>query len=173
MSTSLIASLRVRALRVPMPTPHRTASGVVAESPLILTDVTMSDGLVGRSLIFTYTPAALAPTAHLIQNLLPLLKDKPFAPATMHHQLQQRLRLLGSHGLVGMAIAAIDMALWDALAHQQNLPLASLLGGQPQPVRAYGAVGYDGELESARVAQTWAEQGFTGGQSKNWLSHFG
>ena len=32
-----IRELRVRAVRVPMPEPHRTASGVVAESPLVLT----------------------------------------------------------------------------------------------------------------------------------------
>ena len=34
-----IQSLRVRAVRVPMAHPHRTASGVVSESPLVLTDV--------------------------------------------------------------------------------------------------------------------------------------
>jgi len=32
-----VRSLRVRAVRVPMQPPHRTASGVVAESPLVLT----------------------------------------------------------------------------------------------------------------------------------------
>jgi hypothetical protein len=105
MPAPTIQSLRVRALRVPMRTPHRTASGVVAESPLILTDITMNNGLVGHSLIFTYTTAALKPTADLIGNFFPLLQDKPLSPADLHHQLQQRLRLLGSHGLVGMAIA--------------------------------------------------------------------
>lgn len=149
-----------------MPTPHRTASGVVAESPLILTDITMNSGLVGHSLIFTYTPAALKPTADLIGNFLPLLQDKPLSPVDLHHQLQQRLRLLGSHGLVGMAIAAIDMALWDALARQQELPLARLLGAQPRAIRAYGAVGYDGELESARTAEAWAKQVYSGVKAK-------
>lgn len=166
MPAPTIQSLRVRALRVPMRTPHRTASGVVAESPLILTDITMNNGLVGHSLIFTYTTAALKPTADLIGNFFPLLQDKPLSPADLHHQLQRRLRLLGSHGLVGMAIAAIDMALWDALARQQDLPLARLLGAQPRAIRAYGAVGYDGELESARTAETWAKQGYTGVKAK-------
>ena len=48
-STSTIQEFRVRALRVPMTEPHRTASGVVAESPLVLTDVLTSAGVIGRS----------------------------------------------------------------------------------------------------------------------------
>jgi L-alanine-DL-glutamate epimerase-like enolase superfamily enzyme len=55
---------------------------------------------------------------------------------------------LGTQGLAGMAIAGIDMALWDALAKAHNVSLISLLGGSARPVPAYGAVGYDGEIES-------------------------
>ena len=39
-----------------------------------------------------------------------------------------------------MAIAGIDMAVWDALARTRNLSLARLLGSVEEPVRAYGAV---------------------------------
>ena len=51
------------------------------------------------------------------------------APAEIEEQLAKRFRLLGTQGLVGMALAAIDMALWDALARVHSLPLARLLGG--------------------------------------------
>ena len=44
-------------------------SGVVAESPLVLTDVVTDDGVVGHSIVFTYTTAALEPTAELVQNM--------------------------------------------------------------------------------------------------------
>ena len=57
-----INRLRVRAVRVPMQHPHKTASGVVSESPLVLTDAIVEDGIVGRSVVFTYTAAALKPT---------------------------------------------------------------------------------------------------------------
>ena len=53
-----IRELRVRAVRVPLAEPHRTASGVVAESPLVLTDAVTDAGVVGHSMTFTYTPAA-------------------------------------------------------------------------------------------------------------------
>ena len=70
-----VSSLRVRSVRVPMQPPHRTASGVVSESPLVLTDAMIDDGTVGHSVVFTYTPAALKPTADLIRNFEALVKD--------------------------------------------------------------------------------------------------
>ena len=58
-SSPTIHSLRVRAVRVPMQHPHQTGGGAVAESPLVLTDLNTDDGVVGHSVVFTYTPAAL------------------------------------------------------------------------------------------------------------------
>ena len=40
-----LKSLRVRGLRVPMQHLHPTASGGVAESPLVLTDAIINDGM--------------------------------------------------------------------------------------------------------------------------------
>ncbi len=165
-SAPKIKTIRVRALRVPMAEPHRTAGGVVSESPLVLTDVVTDCGVTGHSMVFTYTAAALLPTAELVRNLEPLLLDRELAPAEIEQDLSRRFRLLGTQGLVGIALAAIDMALWDALARVHEQPLLRLLGGQEKPLRAYGAVGYDGVSESARVAERWARLGFTGIKAK-------
>jgi mandelate racemase len=161
-----IESLRVRAVRVPMAHPHRTASGVVTESPLVLTDVLTDDGAVGHSVVFTYTPAALKPTADLIQNLEGLIRGDELAPAHIEQKLSGRFRLLGAQGLVGIALAAIDMALWDAFARWHETSLVRVLGGAAKPIPAYGAVGYDGPEGSARVAADWAERGFKGVKAK-------
>jgi len=165
-SNPRIRGLTVRALRVPMAQPHRTAGGTVAESPLVLTDVTTEDGVVGHSMVFTYTPAALQPTAELVRNLEPLIAGEPLAPAELEQKLARRFRLLGTQGLVGMALAAIDMALWDALARRHGVSLVRLLGGAPRPVPAYGAVGFEGATGSAKVAEDWARRGFTGVKAK-------
>ncbi|TMQ19672.1 MAG: mandelate racemase [Deltaproteobacteria bacterium] len=164
--TSTIRRLQVRAVRVPLAQPHQTASGTVAECPLALTDVTTDDGTVGHSITFTYTPAALKPTAELIRNLAPLITDEPLAPAELEQRLARRFRLLGTQGLVGMALAAVDMALWDALALRHGVSLVRLLGGTPRPIPAYGAVGFDGIAGSAKVAADWARRGFTGVKAK-------
>jgi mandelate racemase len=161
-----LAELRVRAVRVPMRQPHQTASGVVAESPLVLTDAVFDNGVIGHGVVFTYTPAALKPVAELIRNLEPLVKGEPLAPAEIEQNLARRFRLLGTQGLVGIALAAIDMALWDALARSHDVSLCALLGGSPRRIPAYGAVGYDGVQRSAQVAEDWARRGFTGVKAK-------
>jgi mandelate racemase len=166
MTMAGIRSLNVRAVRVPMPEPHTTASGAIAESPLVLTDIALDDGTIGHSIVFAYTPLALQPLAELIRNLEALVKGDAAAPLEVDQKLARRFRLLGTQGLIGMALAAIDMALWDALARQQSLSLARLLGGVPKPVPAYGAVGYDGIEGSARVAERWARRGVTGVKAK-------
>jgi mandelate racemase len=149
-----------------MTEPHATASGVITESPLVLTDIVTDGGLVGHSMVFTYTPMALEPSAQLIRNFEPLIHGQTLAPGAIEQQLAQRFRLLGPQGLVGIALAAIDMALWDALARLHEVPLLQLLGGRERPLRAYGAVGYDGVDGSARVAERWAKRGFQGIKAK-------
>lgn len=161
-----VKEVRARAVRVPMAEPHRTAGGVVAESPLVLTDIVTDTGVTGHSMVFTYTPAALQPTADLIRNLEALVVGDPLAPAEVEQKLARRFRLLGTQGLVGIALAAIDMALWDALARILGVPLVRLLGGAAKPVRCYGGVGYDGADGSAEAAERWAAQGFVGVKAK-------
>ena len=161
-----IDSIRVRAVRVPMAEPHKTASGTITESPLVLTDITTDNGVTGHSMVFTYTPMALQATAELIRNFEALLEGETLAPAAIEQKLAQKFRLLGPQGLVGIALAAIDMALWDALARLHQVSLVQLLGGRERPMRAYGAVGHDGVEGSARVAERWAKRGFQGIKAK-------
>ncbi len=161
-----IQGVRVRSVRVPITPPHRTASGVVSDSPLILTDVFINNSVVGHSLVFTYTPAALGPTAALIGNLADLIRGEPLAPLEVERKLSGRFRLLGTQGLVGIAIAAIDMALWDALARTHGTSLLGLLGGVARPIPAYGPVGHDGPEICAEVAAEWAGRGFKGVKAK-------
>jgi mandelate racemase len=149
-----------------MEEPHRTASGMVTESPLVLTDVVTEDGIVGHSIVFTYNIAALEPTAALVRNLEPLFKGEKVAPRDLELKLAHRFRLLGTQGLVGMALAAIDMAIWDAMARGQEMSLVRLLGGVERPLRAYGAIGYEGASGSAPVAENWAGKGFKGVKAK-------
>jgi mandelate racemase len=165
-TTLKIRELRVRAVKVPMAHPHKTASGTITESPLVLTDVLTEEGVVGHSYVFCYAALALKPVALLVKGLEPLIAGQPVAPLEIERLLAARFRLLGPQGLTGIAMAAIDMALWDALARAHELPLARLLGATLKPIPAYGATGYDGAEGSARVAAEWAERGFKGVKAK-------
>ena len=162
----VIESVSVTTVLVPINPPHRTASGVVEKSPLVLIDVHCSGALVGHAIVFTYTPVALKPVAELILGLSEILCGHSLDPVSVNQLLLQRTRLIGSQGLIGMAIAGLDMALWDAQARFQELPLCRALGASPKPVKAYGGTGYDGAVETARQAEQWAKLGFTGVKAK-------
>ncbi|HEX8930963.1 MAG TPA: mandelate racemase, partial [Actinomycetota bacterium] len=120
--------------------PTETAAGVMTTTPVVLVDLETSDGVVGHGYLRSYTPAALAALARLVADLGELTEGLPAAPGVVEASLRARLRLLGTSGLVGMALAGIDMALWDALARRLGVPLATLLGGEPRPVPAYASL---------------------------------
>jgi mandelate racemase len=160
-----ITRFQVDCVRVPME-PHRTANAEVKDSPLVLLTLHTDQGVSGQSLIFTYTPAALRPTGDLLRQLEPLVIDRTLAPSTISDSLHARFRLLGTQGMVGMALSAIDMAMWDALAKSQGLPLFKLLGGDRVALQVYGGIGYDGVEGSARSAESWARKGVRGIKAK-------
>jgi mandelate racemase len=161
-----ITALKVQTVLVPLPEPHRTASGVVAASPLVLITVNTDAGAQGQSMLFTYTPVALKATAELVKGMEALIVGQELAPASLWQTLHARFRLLGTQGMVGMALSGIDMALWDAHARALQTPLYALLGAQAKPIKAYGAVGYDGVEGSATAAEGWAKRGFKGVKAK-------
>ncbi|MFK7859052.1 MAG: enolase C-terminal domain-like protein [Granulosicoccus sp.] len=166
MSVPQIESVSVKTVLVPITPPHRTASGVVEKSPLVLIDIHCSAGLIGHAILFTYTPAALKPVADLVMGFSSLIVNQPLNPGALNQLMLRRTRLIGSQGLVGMSIAGIDMALWDALAKNRCLPLCHLLGGVARPVKAYGGVGFDGAQETARQAERWVKLGYKGVKAK-------
>ena len=63
------------------------------------------------------------------------------APFAIEAELRKRLTLLDTPGLVGLALAGVDMCAWDVLAQAAGLPLAKLLGGELKPIRAYNSCG--------------------------------
>lgn len=156
-----IQSIRVRTCRVPVDPPVETASGSVPVAPLVLIDLETSTGVVGSSYLFTYTPLALKPVADLVAGMEALLKGQPVAPVSLFDMLMKRFRLLGSEGLVLMAISGIDMALWDALAKSFEVPLARLLGAELGPVPAYASLRGMSAEAVMREAGPFLEQGFT------------
>ena len=136
-----IRDLKVRPVTVPLRRPLVTAGGVVGTSPLVLLDLETEEGITGTSYVFCYTPLALQPTTTLLRNLLPVVQGQPAAPAELERRLQARFRLLGAQGLTGMAMAALDMAAWDALAKAAEMPLAQFLGGSLRKIPAYNSCG--------------------------------
>jgi mandelate racemase len=135
-----IRGVRARGLDLALARPVETAAGVMRTAPLVLIDLATEEGVTGRSYVRCYTPLALAPLTRLVANLAELVTGDAAEPAAVEAKLQRHFRLLGPQGLVGMAIAGIDMALWDACARAAGMPLARYLGGTPAPIPAYASL---------------------------------
>ena len=136
-----INSIAARAVLAPMPRPVRTASGDILAAPLVLVDVQTNEGIVGRSYAFAYTPLMLRSLMQFLGDIAPELVGRPVVPRERMRQLAKRLTLVGWQGVAGMAIGALDMALWDALGRAADLPVAVLLGGEVKPLDAYDSYG--------------------------------
>src|SRR5262249_34544389 len=59
--------------------------------------------------------------------------------------------------IVRMAMSAVDVAAWDALALAAGLPLVRLLGAEPRPIAAYNSCGL-GLKDSPEVVANEAEK---------------
>jgi mandelate racemase len=56
-------------------------------------------------------------------------------------RLERHFRLIATNGVIGLALSAIDVACWDALAVAAGKPLAEFLGGKREAISAYNSNG--------------------------------
>ncbi len=73
----------------------------------------------------------------------------------------RRIRNLGRPGISSMAIAALDIGLWDTKARALDLPLHRLLGAVRNVVPVYGSGGFTSYSERELCAQLagWVDSG--------------
>jgi mandelate racemase len=140
-ATLTIRDIRARPVMVPFKRPPVSASGALPHAALVLIDLETEEGVTGRSYLFGFAQWTLKPIVGCLAAMRDLLKGDHVAPFDMEAKLRSRLTLLGTPGLVGLALAGVDMCAWDALAQAAGLPLVKLLGGQVKPVRAYNSCG--------------------------------
>jgi mandelate racemase len=157
-----IRSITARALDAPISRPVKNAFGVIRSAPLVLIDVATDQGITGRAYIFAYTRLTLAPLVRLIADIGSELAGQEIAPFDLMTQMDAKFRLLGWQGLVGMAVSGLDMAFWDALGQAAGLPLATLLGGSPRPIRAYDSYGAVDPVADEGALRRSLDQGFRG-----------
>jgi len=139
-------------MMVPLKFTLGTSAAVIKAVPLLLVDLLNEDGVTGRAYAFCYRPSgAVAMSSHL-SEMVDLLKAKDSTPFDATQVLSRQFALLGVTGAVRMALSLLDMSMWDAMAQMQRIPLSSLLGSSPKPLRAYDSRGL-GLMEPDRLAE--------------------
>ena len=98
-SAPRVRQVAARAVEIPLADPVKTSAGVVATAPLVLIDVTIDQGLIGRAYLFTYTSAVLGATRHLVEAFGAALVGAPLAPWDLDRKMSGQYRLLGRTGL--------------------------------------------------------------------------
>jgi L-alanine-DL-glutamate epimerase-like enolase superfamily enzyme len=90
---------------------------------------------------WTWAPAA---AARVVTDVLaPVVTGRSaLAPRDAQAAMVDAVRNAGRVGLVGMAISAVDIALWDLAARVLDRPLTSCWGAERHPVPVYGSGGF-------------------------------
>lgn len=120
---------------------------------------------------FTYTigEGASAIAAFVDDVLTPLIVGSELCPRSLYGSMRAGTTFVGREGISELAISAVDIASWDALARAHDLPLYAFLGASAAPVPAYdtsrGWLQYDEETLVANAGAV-AEQGFAGMKMK-------
>jgi mandelate racemase len=136
-----IRSIRSRAVSVPMRFALGTSAQTMRAAPLLLIDLETEEGITGRTYLFCYMPMGAALVARVLEEALSTIKGEKIEPAKIGAKLARRFRLIAVSGVVGLALSAIDVVCWDALAIEAGKPLVEFLGGKRQAIPAYNSNG--------------------------------
>ena len=137
-STVPIERVDVSAYRIPTDFPESDGTYAWDSTTLVLVETAAADR---RGIGYTYADTA---TAMLVKDLLAKTvtggdaMDVPGCWQAMVHAI----RNLGRPGIASMAIAAVDVALWDLKAKLLDVALVTLLGATRETVPVYGSGGF-------------------------------
>src|SRR5436853_4569506 len=154
-----IERLAVSAYTVPTDFPESDGTYSWGKTTIVMVEATAGNV---RSLGYTYADVA---TATLIKEMLVDVvkgRDAMAVPACWQAMVGA-IRNLGRPGIASMAIAAVDVALWDLKARLLNLPLVTLLGAVRESAPVYGSGGFTSYSKAQLQKQLgdWVAQGFS------------
>ncbi|SEC18986.1 mandelate racemase/muconate lactonizing enzyme family protein [Microbacterium hydrocarbonoxydans] len=154
-----VRSLTTRLQRVPLTRPWGsdvTSVGVVA------THVVRSDGTEGWGFSWSPQIGARAVQALLDHDIAPTAVGRTATPGILWRDMWEHLHEAGGGGITTIALAGLDLALWDAEARAAGVSVSQLLGRHRERVRAYGSgvnLHYSLDDLLAQV-QRWIDDGF-------------
>lgn len=136
-----VSKISIVTVNLPLQRPIVSSVGHYEKWPFIITEVTLDNGIVGNSYICPYLVNYTNAIKGVIHELFTLFENKPLTPPEFYETGMRQLSLLGRGGIAMYALAALDIAFWDASAKHAGLPLCEHLGGSQADVRAYNSGG--------------------------------
>ena len=135
MSAPRITGLETRLLTLPL---HRPWGADAPENHVIVTDVHTEAG-TGHGFSWTPTIGPLAVQALLEHDIKDFVVGKTAEPEVLWDLLWKRLHEAGGGGLTTIAMAGVDLALWDLQARSAGRSVADHLGRRQRSAVVYGS----------------------------------
>jgi L-alanine-DL-glutamate epimerase-like enolase superfamily enzyme len=133
-----IDNLRTVACRFPTDAPEADGTLAWDSTTMVLVEA-RAEGCIGTG--WTYAPQAAAVVVDDLLSSVVVGRD-PRAPAANQAAMVAAARNAGHGALVGMAISAVDIALWDLCARLYDIALTRMFGGPIRDVEVYGSGGF-------------------------------
>ncbi|MHB8718376.1 MAG: enolase C-terminal domain-like protein [Candidatus Dormibacteria bacterium] len=153
-----IESIDVRVYTVPTEEPEADGTLEWDATSYVVVQPRLRNGIVGLGYA-----VADASTGHLARDtLVDVVCGMNVDDSTACWEaMVRRIRNLGRPGIASMAIASLDIALWDTRARARDLPLHRMLAPVRDAVPIYGSGGFTSYTERELCAQLsgWVERG--------------
>lgn len=157
--TATIARIATRPIRIPLLRPWGPD---VRDLSVIEVAVEDSDGAVGWGFSWTPTIGAAAVRAHLDHDIREFALGREAEASGLWKPMWRHLHEGGSGGITTIAMAGLDLALWDLAGRRAGRTLTDLIGRRHETATVYGSgVNLHYPLDEL-VAQAgrWVESGF-------------
>ncbi|MFI8686119.1 o-succinylbenzoate synthase [Rossellomorea sp. NPDC077527] len=155
-----IKSVTLHVISMPLKKPFVTHLQTVKEREGIIVEVQDTEGLcgLGEGVAFStpwYTEETVKTSYHILKDvLIPLMNNKPFQHP---EEIGKRFEAVRGNA---MAKAALEMALWDLYARQQQKPLWKLIGGVREEILSGAVIGAGDTEEMVKQAEELVEEGY-------------
>ena len=159
----IISDIRTHLLSVPYTDPPKIGFLDPTSIDLLIVEVETKSGVIGTGYLHPMIGGMRTLDICIHEMLKPLLMGEDIQQVEiLWKKMWDATFIQGRMGITVMGISALDMAIWDAVGRQNNLPLWQLWGGSPAPLPIYGSgcyrgLGHDGMIEKA---QRFVAQGF-------------
>ena len=157
--TPTVRRISTRAIRVPLSRPWGSD---VRDISLVEVVVEDSAGDLGHGFSWTPQIGAAAVQAHLDHDIAAFAVGRDADPETLWESLWRHLHEGGGGGITTIAMAGLDLALWDLAARRAGVGITDHLGRAHETAEVYGSgvnLHYPFD-ELVAQAERWVAAGF-------------
>jgi L-alanine-DL-glutamate epimerase-like enolase superfamily enzyme len=164
MTDLTITGIRTTMLHVPWPqTPWLKGHALGEARDILVLDGETRGGIAGMGYLFLFRPGMRTIAACLEETIIPRVIGKDAsAVEAIWQDLWDATVTYGRGGIAVMAMAALDIALWDILGKRAKLPLHRLWGHYRAQLPAYGSGCFRGSGGDGMIAKAlhYKERGY-------------